>query len=175
VAHRDSGGVLGRPRWSDALTAWSTATGCGFIEQAERVGILGEPGTGKAHLACALGEATAGKEYTVRFITAARPVTELVEARDRRELNRVVARYARVDLLILDELAYVPLTAGDAELLFRVLGERQEQWPIIVTTNLSYGEWTKLFPDPRLCRAVVGRLTHIRPTSSIQASARNAS
>lgn len=134
--------------------------GCGFIEQAEPVVFLGEPGTGKTHLACALGVAAAGKGHTVRFVTAARLVTELVEARDSRELNRVVARYARVDLLILDELAYVPLTAGDAELLFRVLGERQEQRPIIVTTNLTFGEWTKMFPDPRLCRAIVDRLTH---------------
>lgn len=134
--------------------------GCGFIHQAEPIVFLGEPGTGKTHLACAIGVAAAGLGHRVRFVTAARLVTELVEAKDSRELNRVVARYARVDLLILDELAYVPLAAGDAELLFRVLGERQERRPIIVTTNLTFGEWTKMFPDPRLCRAIVDRLTH---------------
>lgn len=133
--------------------------GCRFIEQAEPIVLLGEPGTGKTHLACALGVAAASSGYSVRFVTAARLVTELVEAKDGRELNRVVARYARVDLLILDELAYVPLAAGDAELLFRVLGERQERKPIVVTTNLTFGEWTKMFPDPRLCRAIVDRLT----------------
>jgi DNA replication protein DnaC len=134
--------------------------GCRFIEQAEPIVLLGEPGTGKTHLACAIGVAAARMGHSVRFVTAARLVTELVEAKDSRELNRVVTRYARVDLLILDELAYVPLATGDAELLFRVLGERQERRPIIVTTNLTFGEWTKMFPDPRLCRAIVDRLTH---------------
>ena len=134
--------------------------GCRFVAEAEPIVFLGEPGTGKSHLATALGVAAAGLGHSVRFVTAARLVTELIEAKDNRELNRVVGRYARVDLLILDELAYVPLAAGDAELLFRVLGERQERRPIVVTTNLTFGEWTKMFPDPRLCRAIVDRLTH---------------
>lgn len=131
-----------------------------FVAAAEPVLFLGEPGTGKTHLATALGVAAARHGHSVRFVTAARLVTELVEARDSRELNRVVGRYARVDLLILDELAYVPLSAGDAELLFRVLGERQERRPIVVTSNLAFSEWTTMFPDARLCRAVIDRLTH---------------
>lgn len=140
-----------------------------YIEAAEPVLCLGEPGTGKTHLAIALGVAAAQRGHSVRFVTVAQLATELVEARDARELGRVVARYSRAEVLILDELGYVPLSRVDAELLFRVLGERQERRPVIVTTNLPFGEWTQVFPDPRLCKAVVDRLTfraHIIETGS---------
>jgi DNA replication protein DnaC len=131
-----------------------------YIDNAEPILFLGEPGTGKTHLATALGFAAAQQGRRVRFTTAATLVTELVEARDSRQLGSVVNRYSRVEVLILDELAYLPLSRADAELLFRVLGERQEQRPIIVTTNLPFSEWTTMFPDPRLCKAIVDRLTY---------------
>lgn len=133
---------------------------CAYLAKAEPILFLGDPGTGKTHLATALGVEAARQGHLVRFTTAGRLVTELTEARDARELGRVVARYERTDLLVLDELAYLPLSAIDAELLFRVLGERHERRSIIVTTNLPFAEWTTVFPDPRLCRAVVDRLTH---------------
>lgn len=131
-----------------------------YIDDAEPVLFIGEPGTGKTHLATALGFAAAQQGKRVRFTTAAGLVTELVEAKDRRQLASVVNRYSRVELLIVDELAYLPLSRTDAELLFRVLGERHERKPIIVTTNLPFSEWTTMFPDPRLCKAVVDRITH---------------
>lgn len=134
---------------------------CGeYVDRAEPVLFIGEPGTGKTHLATALGVAAAGQGRAVRFVTAARLVNELMEAKDARELGRVVARYTRHALLVVDELGYLPLSRADAELLFQVLGERQEKGAIIVTTNLPFSEWTTIFPDPRLCRAVVDRLTH---------------
>jgi len=131
-----------------------------YIKKAEPILFIGEPGTGKTHLATALGEAAARGGHRIKFITAAALVTELVEARDAHELARAVGRYSQVDVLIIDELAYVPLARSDAELLFRVLGERNERRPIVVTTNLPFSEWTAMFPDPRLCRAIVDRLTH---------------
>ena len=131
-----------------------------YIAKAEPVLLLGEPGTGKTHLASALGAAAAAQGKSVRFVTAASLVTELVEARDSQELGRVVGRYSRVEVLIIDELAYVPLARSDAELLFRVLGQRHELLPLIATTNLPFSEWTTMFPDVRLCRAIVDRLTH---------------
>jgi DNA replication protein DnaC len=134
--------------------------GGGYIDAAEPVVLYGDPGTGKTHLATALGVAAAHQGRSVRFTTAAALATELTEAKDARELARVVGRYSRVELLIIDELGYLPLSVSDAELLFRVLGERQERRPILVTTNLPFSEWTSMFPDPRLCRAVVDRLTH---------------
>ena len=131
-----------------------------YIDNAEPILFLGEPGTGKTHLATALGFAAAQQGRKVRFTTAASLVTELIEAKDSRQLTSIVNRHARVDVLILDELAYLPLSRSDAELLFRVLGERQERRPIIVTTNRPFSEWTTMFPDPRLCKAVVDRLTY---------------
>jgi DNA replication protein DnaC len=131
-----------------------------YIDRNEPVLLLGEPGTGKTHLATALGVAAAEQGRPVRFVTVARLATELAEARDSRDLRRVLGRYTRVELLILDELGYVPLSKADAELLFQVLGERHERRSLVLTTNLPFGEWTSVFPDTRLCKAVLDRLTH---------------
>jgi DNA replication protein DnaC len=141
-----------------AATIHELAT-CGFIDRAENAILLGESGTGKSHLAIALGIAACMQSRRVRFVTTAGLVNELLEARDDRILSRVVARYARVELLILDEMAYVPLTHAEAELLFQVLDERTELSSIVLTTNLPFGEWTKVFPEARLCKAIVDRLT----------------
>ncbi len=131
-----------------------------YIDAAECVILVGDPGTGKTHLATALGVAAAEQGRRVRFVTAGRLVNELLEARDAMDLSRVVGRYARVDLLILDELGYLPLGKTDAELLFQVLSERTERRALVLTTNLPFSEWTSIFPNPRLCRAVIDRLTH---------------
>jgi DNA replication protein DnaC len=131
-----------------------------YIDRAETVILMGEPGTGKTHLATALGVAAANQGRAVRFASAGRLVNELVEAKDARELGRLVGRYSRLDLLVLDELGYLPLSKADAELLFQVLSERHERRALVLTTNLPFGEWTTVFPDPRLCRAVIDRLTH---------------
>ncbi len=122
-----------------------------YIENAEPIILIGEPGTGKTHLACALGYAAAKQGVTVSFITTAQLVNLLVEARDSRVLSCITARFARYRLLILDELGYVPLSKADAELLFQVISQRQERLPIIITTNLPFSEWTTIFPDHRLC------------------------
>ena len=97
---------------------------------------------------------------SVRFTTIAALVNELLEARDESSLSRVVGRWARVDVMIADELGYVTLPPHGAELLFQVLAQRAETRSVIVTTNLPFSEWTSVFPDPRLCKAVVERLTY---------------
>src|SRR4051794_2898518 len=121
---------------------------------------IGDSGTGKTMLATALAVCACQQGRRVRFTTLAGLANELQEAQSRRELARVVGRYARTELVVLDELGYLALPDGAAELVFQVLSERHERGSLIVTTNLPFGEWTKVFPDPRLAKAVVDRLTH---------------
>lgn len=131
-----------------------------WINDRESVILIGDSGTGKTHLATALAIAACQQGRRVRFTTLAALANELQEAETRRELARVVGRYARTELVVLDELGYLALPDGAAELVFQVLSERHERGSLIVTTNLPFGEWTKVFPDARLAKAVVDRLTH---------------
>lgn len=131
-----------------------------YIREAEPIIFLGEPGTGKTHLAIALGIQAATQGFNVRFVSAAELTNQLMEAKDARGLSKAVLRYAKPDLLIIDELGYLPLTQADAELFFQVLSKRQEHKPVIMTTNLPFSEWINIFPEPRLCKAVIDRVTH---------------
>lgn len=130
-----------------------------FVSAGRPVLLLGGTGTGKTHLASAIGYQACARGHAVRFVTAAALVNELVEANDARALSRVVGRYARFDLLVLDELGYLPLSQTASQLLFQVVAERGERKATIVTTNLPFSEWTSIIPDPRLCRAFVERIT----------------
>jgi DNA replication protein DnaC len=131
-----------------------------WIDDRESVIFVGESGTGKTMLATALGVCACQQGRRVRFTTLAGLATELQEADSRKELARVVGRYSRIEVLLLDELGYLALPNGAAELVFQVISERNERGSLIVTTNLPFGEWTKVFPDARLAKAVVDRITH---------------
>lgn len=141
----------------------------GYIERAEPVILLGECGTGKTHLATALCVAACRQGRRVRFVTAAALVNELVEARQQSALQRALARWTKFDLLAIDELGYLPLAEVGAELLFQVIAERAERASILLTTNLPFSEWPQVFANPRLCKALLDRVTdrcHIIETGS---------
>jgi DNA replication protein DnaC len=131
----------------------------GYIDRSEPVVLIGECGTGKSHLATGLCVAACRQKRRVRFITAAALVNELVEAKQNNQMRRMMGRWQRYELIALDEVGYVPLADVGAEFLFQVISERAERAAIIVTTNLPFSEWTTVFPNPRLCKALLDRIT----------------
>ena len=122
--------------------------------------LVGNPGTGKSHLAIALAAAACARGYRVRFFRVTELVTLLIEARDERALLSLRARLGKLDLLVLDELGYVPASKVGAELLFDVISTAYERTSMIVTTNLPFESWTEVLGSERLTGATLDRLTH---------------
>jgi DNA replication protein DnaC len=158
-----------RPKWLadfeyDQNTNVNPATihqlaGGDWIRKGQPLCLIGDSGTGKTHLLIGLGTAAAEAGFRVRYVLATRLVNELVEAADELQLARTIARYGRVDLLLIDELGYMELDRRGAELLFQVLTEREEKASVGIASNESFSGWTRTFTDPRLCAAIVDRLT----------------
>lgn len=131
----------------------------GYIERAEPILFIGDCGTGKTHLLSGLCVAACRQKRRVRFTTAAALVNELVEAKHQLNLRRVLARWARYELIAIDEVGYVPMADMGAEFLFQVVAERAEKAAVILTTNLPFSEWTQVIPNARLCKALLDRIT----------------
>lgn len=134
--------------------------GGGYIQERRNIIFLGRSGTGKTHMATALGIEACKHNFRTRFTTCYGLVNELIEARQERVLQRLIQKYVRCDLLILDELGYIPFSKEGSELLFQVLAERHEKGPVIITTNLGFADWTQVFGEPTMTAALLDRLTH---------------
>jgi DNA replication protein DnaC len=133
---------------------------CDFVERRENLLLVGGPGTGKTHLATALGVEACGRGKRVRFYRVTELVTQLMEAREERQLGQLRSRLAKLDLLVLDELGYVPASKAGAELLFDVIGTAYERTSVVLTTNLPFENWTEVLGSERLTGAALDRITH---------------
>lgn len=133
---------------------------CQWITRGEPLCLIGDSGTGKSHLLIALGALAAEKGHKVKYTHATKMVNELAEAAGDKTLARTIAKYGRVDLLLIDELGYMQLDRHGAELLFQVLTEREEKNSVAIASNQPFSGWANTFTDPRLCSAIVDRLTY---------------
>lgn len=133
---------------------------CEYVKKNRNIIFMGKSGTGKTHLATGLGMEACKQGVRTRFVTGCGLANELIEARDEKLLGRVVKRYAGYGLLIIDELGYVPFSKEGAQLIFQILAERHERKPVMITTNMGFGDWTQIFGDPSMTAALLDRVTH---------------
>jgi DNA replication protein DnaC len=131
-----------------------------WIDQRENLLLVGASGTGKTHLAAALALSACLQGRKVRFFRVTELIALMLEARDDKQLLKFRSQLAKLDLVVLDELGYVPASKSGAELLFDVIGAAYERQSLVVTTNLSFEHWTEVLGSERLTGAALDRLTH---------------
>ena len=131
-----------------------------FVESREDLVLMGDAGTGKTQMACALCAMCCAKGWEARFFNASSLVLRLRRARDEGRLDRELAQIGRARLLVIDELGFLPLDADGARLLFQVVSEGYERQSVIVTTNLEFSRWGQTFGDEQMAAAVIDRVVH---------------
>jgi DNA replication protein DnaC len=131
-----------------------------YIRKREPIVLIGNPGLGKTHLAISLALSACHQGCKVRFWTAAGLVNELLQAQDEHRLNRVIANALKLDLIVIDELGFIPFSAGGAHALFTFCSEVYERLAMILTTNLKFADWIQVLNDERLTAALLDRITH---------------
>ena len=133
---------------------------CAFIPRAENVVLVGSPGTGKTHLAIGIGRKACELGYETRFLRVSDLVIELEKHWRNHTLELFKKRFDKVKCIILDEMGYVPFTKDGSELLFQLISDWYETKSVIITSNLEFSQWNRVFVDPRLTAALVDRLIH---------------
>jgi DNA replication protein DnaC len=131
-----------------------------YLHKRESIIFIGNPGLGKTHLSIGLALAACRQKHKVRFWTAASLVNELLQAQDEHRLHRFIAQALKLDLVVLDELGFIPFSADGANALFTFCSELYERLPFIITTNLKFADWVQVFGNERLTVALLDRLTH---------------
>ena len=131
-----------------------------WVRQHTNLCLLGQPGTGKTHLAIALGLAACREGIRTKFFTAAALVNQLETAQQQYGLERLLNRLDKLDLLIVDELGYLSFSRAGAELLFQVFADRYERRSLLITSNLAFSDWGQIFQGERMTAALLDRLTH---------------
>lgn len=131
-----------------------------YLQKRESIIFIGNPGLGKTHLSIGLALAACRQKRKVRFWTAASLVNELLQAQDEHRLHRFIAQALKLDLVVLDELGFIPFSADGAHALFTFCSELYERLPFIISTNLKFADWVQVFGSERLTAALLDRLTH---------------
>jgi DNA replication protein DnaC len=144
----------------DGREALSELKALTFLKKRRNVILIGNSGTGKTHMAIAIGIRACEENYRVSFRTAAALINEMVEARNDNRLSLYIRQFRKVDLLIIDELGYVTFDLAGAELLFQLLATRYETMSTIITSNLAFSDWVRVFHDKTLTTAILDRITH---------------
>lgn len=132
----------------------------GYMQRAENLLLLGNPGLGKTHLAIALALCACRQAKRVRFYRTAKLVDDLMTMQHNLRLSRFTARFEKLDLLVLDELGYIPVDPKGTQLLFQLCSDLYERVSMIITSNLRFGEWNKIFGEEKMTAAFIDRLTH---------------